>query len=348
MCSVYELIVNIYISNTSKINVIIRIIIVTCDKINTNAYAMIEFHLVASIVSNFCQSIAIIDVICTIIHTIETSAVICIIIDKLFLFIVFHDTTQQTLTRNAIVMLNYDTWDANTGKNARCYPFNNKYNYLSVTIIFSVIMIEAVALQTKMMQLLLTKQISGGTIVIKQMCDNGETEMKQLCNKSRTITRQYTTTTIINEMASAVDILTEISILLSFSHVLTIVFDKIALNLDKKHESECDHANDGNVTTIMNNFYKIRATSIVFGFFWDVLRFILQAIDTSSLNIALSIKFEAIGIAIDGLTLTAAVPPSTSTVSHHSQVVYNVCCIFLLLCVFFDFMMDVLLIHNEQ
>ena len=334
---------NICILNTSKQNEIIKIVIVTCYKINTNAYAMIEFQLITNKTSHFYPNTIIINIIYTIVYTIEASVVICAIKDKASSFIIIDGTAQQTLNRKVLIVLNCDIWDHNRRKIAQCYPINNKYNYLILTITtISVIMTETITFQTKKSQLLLIKHISDSTIVSKQACNKDQTEIGQECNRSKTNTQQYTTTNI-NEMTSAVDILIEISILAAFSYVLTIVFDRIALNLGKQHEFECDYANNGDVTLIMNDFYKTRATSIVFGFFWDVFCFILQALDTSPSNITLSIEFEAVVITIDGLLLIFAV-------SLHTQVVHKVCAVFFHLfsfvCIIFDLMSNVLLIST--
>ena len=302
------------------------IVIVTSDKINTNANVMFEFHPIANKTNNFYLHIAIINIIYTIIHTTETPAVIYAIMNRVSLFIIIHGTTLQTLKINIIVMLDYDKLDLNTHEIAEFYLINNKYNYLSLTItIISVIMTEKIVFQTKMLQLLLIKHIDDDATGMKQVC---ETEFEQASNNSRANTHQYTTTTIINEMTSVINILIEISILPLFSYVLTIVIDRIMLNLDKQPEFECDYANNDNVTIITNSFHKFRATSIVFAFFGFFFSFILQTIDTSLLNIAPSIKFEAFVITIVGLILTFAVQSSISAVSIHTQMVRDVCAIF--------------------
>ena len=75
---------------------------------------------------------------------------------------------------------------------------------------------------------------------------------------------------------------------MSSPEALTIIFDVIALNSDKQSEFECDCANNGRASVTTNDFYKIQTALFVIGFFVDVFHFILQAMDTSSLNMSYS------------------------------------------------------------
>ena len=132
---------------------------------------------------------------------------------------------------------------------------------------------------------------------------------------------------IFNVFVFVSDILMNVSISLSSSNVLTMIFIEIASNSDKQSEFECDCGNNGQATVITNDFHKIHITPIVVGVFVDVFHFILQAMDTSSLNVALPIEFEAfiVGVvAIAQLILNFAVSLSVTTVSSHTQVI-NVC-----------------------
>ena len=129
-------------------------------------------------------------------------------------------------------------------------------------------------------------------------------------------------------MISTIDFLVERSILSSFSYVLTIVFDRISLKLDEQREFGYDCGNNENMTIITNNLCKIHATAIVVvGFLTHVFYHILQAINTSSLNIALQIQFEAVVVVVNQL-MSTFVASSMDVVSLLTQAIRNVCSVF--------------------
>ena len=141
-------------------------------------------------------------------------------------------------------------------------------------------------------------------------------------------------------MAFVIDTTIKILILDIIFRCVTIIFDGIALGVDKQSEFECDFKNNGHATIITNNAYKIRATPIAVRVFLDVFHLIRQAMDALSLNIAVPIDFEAAIVAIGQLVLYFAVPSPNNTVSHHI-LIHNVCAAIsylLPLVVIFEFM----------
>ena len=132
---------------------------------------------------------------------------------------------------------------------------------------------------------------------------------------------------IFDIFAFDTDILIQISIWNSPLDVLTIILHGNALNVDQQREFECDFGNNGQ-SGVTNKFYKIHATPIVIGFFVNGFHFILQAMDTSSLSIALPIEFEEFivaVVAIGSLILNFAV----NTISFHAQGRHSVCAVYI-------------------
>ena len=133
---------------------------------------------------------------------------------------------------------------------------------------------------------------------------------------------------IFNVFVFVIDILIKKSALISSSDVSTIILNVFGLNSDKPNEFECDCRNYDHVTTITNNYYTIHATPIVVALFVNVYHFVLQAMDTSSLNIELSIELETFVAETVQLMLNFAVTLSIDAVSSHIQVRHSVCAVF--------------------
>ena len=125
---------------------------------------------------------------------------------------------------------------------------------------------------------------------------------------------------IMIEMASIIDILIKTKTLIS-------TYDGISSYLNKQSEFESDYEDIGNATIIIYNFYEIRGTATVVPFFvfFDVFDFFRQAVDTSSLNIAVSIECDTIIIQIDQLVLHLPVQLSINADHCHIQVINEFC-----------------------
>ena len=105
-------------------------------------------------------------------------------------------------------------------------------------------------------------------------------------------------------------------------HTLSIIFDESILHLCKLSTTECVHGNNGNVTIIINNFYKISDTAIVVGVFVTVTYFVSEGIDGSS-NITPSIQFDG---SITQLILYSTAQLSISAIYCLTEVIVSVCC----------------------
>ena len=103
-------------------------------------------------------------------------------------------------------------------------------------------------------------------------------------------------------------------------HTLSIIFDEFILHLYKLSTIECVYGNNGNVTIIINNFYKISDTVIVVGVFITVIYFVSEGIDGSS-NIILSTQFDA---SIAQLILYSTAQSSISAIYCHTEVIVSV------------------------
>lgn len=127
-------------------------------------------------------------------------------------------------------------------------------------------------------------------------------------------------------VAFITDTTIKLSILISSLDLLTIIFDEIAprVHVDKPSEFECDCENNCHATINTKNVYKIRVTPLAVRFALDVFHLIMQAMDTLSIYLTVSIEFEA-AIVIGQLMLYFAVSSSNNAVSRFTSLIHNVC-----------------------
>ena len=114
--------------------------------------------------------------------------------------------------------------------------------------------------------------------------------------------------------------------LTSFADAFSIIFDEINLSSDKLCKFECDCVNSSNNIAIINIVYKISGAAIVVEFFIDVIYFVIQVMDDSSLSIQLPIEFGASIVETVQLVIYLAVQLSID-VDCDRQVMHNVCCV---------------------
>ena len=152
-------------------------------------------------------------------------------------------------------------------------------------------------------------------------------------------TDQIIVCSTFNSMAFIIDTFVKIMSLTSFVNTFTIIFTGIPLHSDKRSKFEYNYINHSNIN-IINTFIKISGTAIVIGFFLDVIYFVTQVIDESSLNITLSIKLHAIIVEITQLVVYLGIQSLNSTVDFNAYVIHNVCDVFYYLFIFIFFFLS--------
>ena len=98
-------------------------------------------------------------------------------------------------------------------------------------------------------------------------------------------------TYIFNDMACVIDILNGISLLALILQALTIICVGIGANLPEINEFERDRANSCNININVNDICQTDYGGVGLGFFLTGICFIIQVMDGSSLETAISIEF---------------------------------------------------------
>ena len=157
-----------------------------------------------------------------------------------------------------------------------------------------------------------------------------------------------TLTTINNTIATNINILADnvliSTIIILFILIITVIdkFSKktkemiqreeIPFPMAKKLQNiQNNYANNSNTTIVINNFCKIYITPIIPQFCRHITT--TQAMN-ESVNIVLSIEFNAISVATTQLVLTWAVQLSIDAVNCDKQRIHNVCAAFYYFCIF--------------
>ena len=131
----------------------------------------------------------------------------------------------------------------------------------------------------------------------------------------------------INSMPFVIDTFVEILLLTSFINAFSATFTAITLHSDKRSKFEYNYVNYNNIT-IINTILAIRGAAIVIGFFFDVIRFVTQVIDESSINISFSNELYAVIVEITQLEVYLGARSSISTVYCNTQFMHDVCAVF--------------------
>lgn len=170
-----------------------------------------------------------------------------------------------------------------------------------------------------------------------------------VCNKTSYTCIHIDVCDVFDIMTFVMNILIKITILTLFLNTLTIVFHRINLKLDKQSELKL---NQSNIIIIVNKFCKIDVIAIILRFFVSDICFIMSALNGSLSNIALSIQFDALSNATSQILICLAIQISIDTITHHAQLIHNVCHVFyffLHFCIlFFEFVNVVLLINYSN
>ena len=122
------------------------------------------------------------------------------------------------------------------------------------------------------------------------------TAMKiDIYDRTRYNTDQIIICSTFNSIAFVIDVFVEILLLTSFINAFAIIFTGIMVYSDKRSKFDYNYVNHHNIIII--NTFLIGGTVIVFGFFLDVIHFVIQVID-ESLNVLCSIELYVIIIKI--------------------------------------------------
>ena len=149
---------------------------------------------------------------------------------------------------------------------------------------------------------------------------------------------------IFNVMAFVMNIMNKILTLSSLLHALYFIFNGMISLSDKRIAIECFFGNNNDETVVMNKFYEIGDAEIVVTAFLTVIYFVMQVIDGLSLNILLSIEFDASIIAFDQLIIysTSCLVTSAINIYFHPQVTHNVSYVFLFFSLLFFYCLGVI------
>lgn len=141
-------------------------------------------------------------------------------------------------------------------------------------------------------------------------------------------------------MAVVIDISIKISILISFLNALTIISDRIGLNLDIPSEYKCGYEsydNNSDHDTIINSWYKIRHTTLIVGLFVAVCFLLIMQVLLVQINTIVSHEIDAISIVMIQLVIILAIQTLIGVVYYDSPMICNVCYVYLLSFFFFLF-----------
>ena len=115
-----------------------------------------------------------------------------------------------------------------------------------------------------------------------------------------------------------------------------IIFDGIKSNTDKLSKFEYNYVTNSSIMT--NSFCTISGVAIVIVLLVDVVYFVIQVVDESSLNISLLIELDAITVKIAQWILYLAIESSISPGVCKTQLMHHVCVVFCYLFYFFYFL----------
>ena len=142
----------------------------------------------------------------------------------------------------------------------------------------------------------------------------------------------------VDAVTCIIVVLIHVSICASLLYLSTIVFEGIDLNFDKSSEFECRCSDNSDVTIMLRNTSAIRGTTDLVGFYSVDIYVIIQRMDESPSNMALSVEFYLIVVKIIQTITHLAIQSSGNVLHCYTQVIRNVCGVFCCLfafCAFF-------------